>query len=400
MSERTETESRRTARLILAAARAGKLKKAVFSKPSKAEPLLWRAVATVRMIGKEEKLQIETFQTDNKAVHENLSLRDEERLEVVCLLYGQVNILTSCGDGEYKSSKSGNGILIGGDQLERALQSGVGETIRTQENNREKKHILRGDEPFLRYLGVSDEKGRVYDKKQSKFRQINRFLELVRDVEDRMPAEGTLHIYDLCCGKSYLSFAVYHYFAILRKRSVEMVGMDLKSDVMAFCAKAAQELRYDGLHFFCGDVAKIEKKPDERVDMVISLHACDIATDIVLDKAVEWQAELILSTPCCHHELNRVLQCPEMSFIAEHSMLKQKFCDAATDALRLKRLEAAGYETAALELIDPEETPKNILLRGIRKKNFSPDSPEGKRAAQEYEIAKKFLIRVEKETFL
>ena len=126
--------------------------------------------------------------------------------------------------------------------------------------------------------------------------------------------------------------------------------------------------------------------------MVISLHACDVATDIVLQKATEWGAEVILSTPCCHHEMNHTLNCPTLSFIADHSMLRQKLCDAATDALRLKRLEANGYAVAALELIDPEETPKNIMLRAIKRAGFSPDSPEARRLTEEYLAAKAFLV--------
>ena len=238
-------------------------------------------------------------------------------------------------------------------------------------------------------LGVSDQNGRVHDKKQAKYRQINRFLELIRDVESHLPAEGTLHIADLCCGKSYLSFAVYHYFPAIRGRAVRMVGVDMKAEVMEECGAIARRLRMDGLEFVCGDVTLYEFPDGARADMVISLHACDIATDIVLDKAVAWGARVVLSTPCCHHDLNRRLNSPALDFIAEHSMLRQKLCDAATDALRLKRLEANGYDVAALELIDPEETPKNIMLRGIRR--YDPASPRCQKAAEEYRVAYEFL---------
>ena len=138
------------------------------------------------------------------------------------------------------------------------------------------------------------------------------------------------------------------------------------------------------------DVAKYQT--EEHVHLVISLHACDIATDLVLNKALEWKTDVILSTPCCHHEMNHTLNCPTLSFIAEHSMLRQKLCDAATDALRLKRLEMNGYDVVALELIDPEETPKNVMLRAIRKKQFRKDSPEAYRLQAEYDAARKFLL--------
>ena len=144
------------------------------------------------------------------------------------------------------------------------------------------------------------------------------------------------------------------------------------------------------MEFLCGDVSKYDA--GEKVHLVISLHACDVATDLVLGKAVEWNADVILSTPCCHHEMNHTLYCPALSFIAEHSMLRQKLCDAATDALRLKHLEAQGYSVSALELIDPEETPKNVMLRALRMPNFDPSSPTAVRLREEYESAKRFLL--------
>ena len=168
-----------------------------------------------------------------------------------------------------------------------------------------------------------------------------------------------------------------------------MTGIDLKSDVIENCCAAARELGFDGLEFICADIR--DYKTSTTPQLVISLHACDIATDIVLEKAAEWQADVILSTPCCHHELNSAINCEALSFITDYSMLRQKLCDAATDALRLKRLEAHGYNTVALELIDPEETPKNVMLRAVRIKNFDHNSAAAKRAREEYLSAKSFL---------
>lgn len=158
--------------------------------------------------------------------------------------------------------------------------------------------------------------------------------------------------------------------------------------MIEYCSGVARSLGFDGLDFVCGNIE--DYSTDRLPDLVISLHACDTATDIVLRKAVGWNTKVILSTPCCHHELNHTLNCPELSFIAEHSMLRQKFCDAATDALRLKMLEANGYETAALELIDPDETPKNIMLRAIKMKNPSPHTLI--KAQEEYKRASAFLL--------
>jgi hypothetical protein len=175
-----------------------------------------------------------------------------------------------------------------------------------------------------------------------------------------------------------------------------MTGVDLKPDVIEHCNGVAKELGFDGLEFLCGDVRTYDSVP--RPSLVISLHACDIATDFVLTKAAEWKTDVILSTPCCHHEMNHTIDCEALSFITDYSMLRQKLCDAATDALRLCRLEAQGYATVALELIDPDETPKNIMLRAVRKKSFSPDSPEAIQAWKRYTAAKEFLCGKDTQT--
>ncbi len=379
-------------RLLEKSAQLGVLKKVVFSKPT--DPALKKAVLTPKSFGGESGLQLERFESDNKAKHQNLKFGDHASILDLIAVCDQINLLTTAGDCEFKRSKSGNTALIGGSKLEKALFADS-ETVRAfaritpGQNNKKKNYILNGDEPFLQMLEVSDKTGRVYDKKQAKFRQINRFLELVRDVEAVLPAEETLRICDLCCGKSYLSFAVYHYFAVIKQREVKMTGVDLKSDVIEYCNSVAKQLDFHGLEFLCGDVNLYETEGP--VHMVISLHACDIATDIVIGKAIEWQADLLLSTPCCHHDLNKKLDCEALSFIADYSMLRQKLCDAATDALRLKLLEANGYETAALELIDPEETPKNIMLRGIRKPHFDRTSDKATKLYREYEETYRFL---------
>ena len=359
--------------LLVFASHGQSLKKAVLSKPQ--DKRILRSVITLRRVGGRPMLQLESFLADNKAIHENLDLDNRARLAEILDGYAQINLMTTAGDCEYKVSKSQNSVLIGGDALAKKLQGAA--TLELFGNDREKQHILSGDEPFLKLLGVSDASGRVKDKKQSKFRQINRFLEIIRDCEEHLPKEGVLRICDLCCGKSYLSFAAYHYFANVLGRNVKMTGVDLKEDVISYCNEVAKELHFDGLTFLSGDVGKYDA--GEQVHLVISLHACDTATDLVLERALAFDADVILSTPCCHHELNHTLACPALSFIAEHSMLRQKFCDAATDALRLKHLEASGYSVSALELIDPEETPKNILLRAIKKKKFDKTSPEAKR---------------------
>ena len=381
--------------LIAQAAQKGVLRRVVLSKSRAADRI--RATLTPRHIGGRLMLQIETFHTDNKAKHLNIEMDDAETLASELSLYGQINLLTTLpgGDCELKCSKDGKQTLLRGGKLQALLQSAKQVDPPTAANDRQKQYILSGNEPFLQALDVSDKNGRVYDKKQSKFRQINRFLELLRDVEDHLPATGTLRVCDLCCGKSYLSFAVYHYLTAVKGRQVIMTGVDLKPDVVETCSAIAARLGFDGLEFLCGDVAKYQPAEGEHVHLVVSLHACDTATDLVLAKAMEWQSEVILSTPCCHHELNHTLDCPELDYIARHSMLRQKLCDAATDAMRLLLLEAHGYATAALELIDPDETPKNVMLRAIRKKNVTKAAMEKAKAA--YAEAVCFFVRTPSE---
>lgn len=385
----SSTPSEELLNLLLSAAHRKVLRKAIFSKSR--IPSTLRTVATLRRIAKRDCIQLETFHKDNKVTHENLPLDDAsltERLIALISECGQVNLLASVGECEFRSSKNGRSVLLGGGKLSQALD-GAMEELELPGNNREKQYILSGQEEFLRLLGISDRNGRIHDKKQSKFRQINRFLEQIRDVRAFLPKEE-IAVADLCCGKSYLTFAAYYYLSEVLGLKVTMFGADLKPDVIAYCSDTAETLGFDGLSFLCTDIRAYT--PPVMPQLVISLHACDTATDIVLDKAVEWGADVILSTPCCHHELNHSVVCPPLAFLTEHSMLRQKFCDAATDALRLKRLESEGYRTEALELIDPEETPKNILLRAVRRKDFEKDSAEARRLCDEYRAAREFLL--------
>ena len=380
------------ASLILRCASNRVLKKAVFSKPT--DKTLLKTVISQKQISSVPSLQAEFFHKDNKVTHKNfaLSTLTDELLADLAKDYMQINLISTVGECEYKRASSGRCVVLGDKKLESALSSQApSETANNcapDENNRKKKYILSGSEPFLRQLEVADDNGRVYDKKQAKFRQINRFLEIIRDAESKLPS-SRIRICDLCCGKSYLSFAAYHYFANVRKMEVSMTGVDLKPDVVEHCNAVAKAVGFDGLEFICMDVNDYE--PKELPSLVISLHACDIATDIVLCKAASWNTDVILSTPCCHHELNHSINCEQLSFITDHSMLRQKLCDAATDALRLCRLEAEGYSTSTVELIDPNDTPKNVMLRAYRKKNFDKSSLEAKQAFERYLAAKRFL---------
>lgn len=325
-------------------------------------------------------LALESFLSDGKAVHKNIPISGAAKtlLELIPAGYKQANIRTTGGDCEIKVSKKGKVTVIDRIRRDNAQTAPL-------EHNREKQYIIPADKPvdFLVELGVQDANGRIFDKKRSKFRQINRFLEMVADIEHNIANAEELYILDLCCGKSYLSFAVYYYFTQIRGRKVVMNCVDLKQDVIAYCSQVTEKLGYDGLHFVAGDIRHfpIRRTPD----LTVSLHACDIATDIVLAKGIDSGSKVILSTPCCHHEMMHQLKPQDCAtdLLLEHSILKQKFADAATDALRCKILQINGYDVNALELIDPEETPKNVLIRAVKMK--SPNSQKIQQYKHEYE---------------
>lgn len=371
--------------LIMKSAGEGKLRKAVLSKPH--DKTIQKAALRPITTAKGTLIQLETFTSDNKAYHKNISPDEGDALCEVLCGFSQINVFTTAGECQYSVSKKGKILMGGVDKVIRALDGAS--AVEYEKNNREKNRILVGNEPFLIRLGVSDENGRVYDKKQSKFRQINRFLEYVRDCVPYLRKDGQLRVLDLCCGKSYLSFALYHYLTAVLGRDVCMTGIDLKEDVIADCSKIAADLGFTGLEFIAGDIRKCT---ETSCDLVVSLHACDIATDIVLSTACRCRADVILSTPCCHHYLAHEIDCAPLSFITAYPILGGKLCDAATDALRLAYLSKNGYDVAAFELIDPNETPKNVLLRGIRKKSFDPSSEEGRSLSESYERIERFLL--------
>lgn len=377
--------------LLFDTAAVGCLRRATFSRPESGDGS--RVTLRACTHKGEILLATERHASDGKVYHKNLSLENAEaELFPMASPYMQINLLTSLGDAEYKRSGKGKEIIIGGDKLRRALKlstpsfaDAVSETL-----DRKKNYILNGDEPFLKALAISDARGRVHDKKQAKFRQINRFLEHIRDIEHALPTEGSLLIYDLCCGKSYLSFAVYHYFKNVRGREVEMLGMDLKDDCMRFCADVARELSFDGMTFKTGDIRTLPA--DRAPDLVLSLHACDIATDIVLHFAAAVRAGVILSTPCCQHDLLGKMKLPDLAFVTDYPKLSGKLAETLTDALRLARLRTFGYDTTALELTDPDDTPKNTLLRAILRPNFDPTGGAAKKAREEYQSALRFVF--------
>ena len=228
---------------------------------------------------------------------------------------------------------------------------------------------------FLVGLGVQTPDGRVTKAKFDKFRQINRYLEFIEDVIEELPKDRTIRIIDFGCGKSYLTFAMYYYLHELQHRDIRVTGLDLKTDVIRHCNELAEKLGYDCLKFERGDISTYEGT--DVADMVVTLHACDLATDYALDKAVKWGARVILAVPCCQHELNRQIQCDDLKPVLKYGIIKERMAALLTDALRADLLEQQGYETQILEFIDMEHTPKNLLIRAVKKSGMRPKSGLG-----------------------
>ena len=219
-------------------------------------------------------------------------------------------------------------------------------------------------------LGVQTKDGKIINGKYDKFRQINRFLEFIRDILPALPKERRISVVDFGCGKSYLTFAIYYYLKIMNGLDVEITGLDLKADVIEKCNRLKEKYGYDDLRFLTGDIGTYEGK--SRVDMVVTLHACDTATDYALAKAVKWNAGVILSVPCCQHELNWQIHCEPLESVFKHGLLKERISALLTDGIRAALLEEAGYEVQVMEFINMEHTPKNILLRCVKNTRMKP----------------------------
>lgn len=238
--------------------------------------------------------------------------------------------------------------------------------VELQSHNRKKNYILQEGVPvpFLIDLGVMNEKGDVRKQRYDKFRQINRFLEFIRDILPALPRNREIQILDFGCGKSYLTFAMYYYLHQLQGLDVSITGLDLKKAVIDNCNQLSQRYGYDKLIFQMGDIAKYQKE-NHHVDMVVTLHACDTATDYALHKAVQWGAKVILSVPCCQHECNGQIQNELLQPVFNYGILKERTAAILTDAIRAEVLKTKGYHTEILEFIDMEHTPKNLLIRGV-----------------------------------
>lgn len=241
-------------------------------------------------------------------------------------------------------------------------------------HNKEKNYILKENTPipFLIDLGVMTKDGTIVKAKSDKFKQINRFLEYVEDILPNLDKDKELTILDFGCGKSYLTFALYYYLRVMKSYHINIIGLDLKAEVISHCNKLSEKYGYDKLHFLVGDIASYQEVSS--VDMVVTLHACDTATDYALFKAVKWGARVILSVPCCQHELNHQIHNETLKPILKYGIVKERMASLITDALRAELLEQKGYRVQLLEFIDMEHTPKNILIRAVKRSNSTNET--------------------------
>ena len=319
-------------------------------------------------------------QRGKQAFHKNLNI-DEAILYVEnCLAHDfrQGEITSAKGKGTVLVSKKGK-MTVKFKQQARII------TQKTLEHNRKKQYLLPEGTPvpFLVDLGVMTKEGQIVHSRYDKYRQINRFLEFIEDILPQLDKHKENIIIDFGCGKSYLTFAMYYYLKELKGYPVRIIGLDLKEEVIRHCSELSIRYGYDKLSFTCGDIASYEGV--DHVDMVVTLHACDLATDYALEKAVGWDAKVILSVPCCQHELNKQIKNPVLQPVLEYGLIKERMAALYTDAIRAQILEYTGYNTQILEFIDMEHTPKNILLRAVsRKKNeISPAEEENRQKAGE-----------------
>ena len=313
----------------------------------------------------------ETLYRDKKVFHTNYQKDDmRQRLEA-CLekegLFRQAQIMCESMDAVVLVSKKG-AVSV---KKKNKGQNGTAHLQRLS-HDRTKKYILPEGQPvdFLVDLKVQSPDGRIIKARYDKFRQINRYLEFIEDILDKLPTDRCIRIIDFGCGKSYLTFAMYYYLHRLQGRDIQVTGLDLKEDVIQNCGELARKLHYDGLDFQQGDISSFEGA--DKVDMVVSLHACDKATDYALEKAVKWGASVIMAVPCCQHELNSQIHCDILRPVLKYGVIKERMAALVTDALRAGLLEQNGYDTQILEFIDMEHTPKNLMIRAVKASGMRP----------------------------
>lgn len=331
----------------------------VFTTPrNKSENPYIKITARPIFIKNENMIQFEKF-TEKQAFHDNYSYSEAtEKIENLILNeYRNINLFTEDADFQFIVSKKGS---------IKVAEKEPTKKQKIETHNKKKQYIINENEPcdFLTYLGVMNKDGAVYAKKYDKFKQINKFLEIVDDSLKGKELKDDFMIIDFGCGKAYLTFALYYYFYFLRKIKVKIIGLDLKDEVIEFCNETSRKLNYEHLKFIYGDIRDFEYKSN--VDMIVTLHACDTATDAALVKAIKWNTDIILSVPCCQHEFYDKVSNDNLEPMIKHGLIKERISSLVTDSLRGLFLEKMGYKVQLMEFIAMEHTPKNILIRAVK----------------------------------
>lgn len=368
----------------------GNLISATFSNPLKNLDNIEFEKIRIKLSNK-ERLEFSTESYKNAQVFHKLLTQEKIKnffKDDFLFSYKNVTIETEEATLTILTNKKGEKKLLKKKKLISPVQS-----LTSLPHNKTKNYIIKEGQPvaFLIELGVMTKEGKIHNQKYDKFKQINRFLEFVDDILPEIlkpissKTEGqtrALEITDFGCGKSYLTFALYHYLVVIKGLKANIKGLDLKKDVINHCNNLATKCGYESLHFTTGDIAEYrdsKKDSEEALDLVITLHACDTATDFALAYAVEHKAKAILSVPCCQHEINSQLKKQvtdsSLNALLKHGIVKERFSALVTDVLRVEALESMGYKTQLLEFIDVENTPKNLLIRGVLK-DFSTSFPQ------------------------
>ena len=307
---------------------------------------------------KEELLYQISEWKNNQIFHKNMNKEQtvEKVAEYLEQDFSQMELTSKTVQATVLVSKKGKVTL-------KEKQSTAGKEIDLS-HNKIKKYILQEGTPvpFLIDLGVQTREGKIVKSHYDKFRQINRYLEFIQDIMPILPKDRTINIIDFGCGKSYLTFALYYYMKIICNRDIQVIGLDLKEKVIEDCNRLAKKYQYEYLTFITGDVSTYT---GEAVDMVVTLHACDTATDYALMKAIDWKAKVIFTVPCCQHEVNKQIRCEELAPLLKYGLIKERISALLTDAVRANLLEEQGYQVQVMEFIDMEHTPKNILIRAV-----------------------------------
>lgn len=337
--------------------------KAIISNPIKKSEELPKKIDIKKIMLKDKICFQFTYYIDKKVTHENIEDANIILEKIINIMenFKQCNILANNSLTLLKNKK--------GEFKITGVKKSINVDTTVQTHNKQKNYILKDGEyiDWLYKLGVMDKNGIVVSHKQKKFRQINKFLEMLKDVEENLPKNAK--IIDMGCGKSYLTFAMYYYFNIIKSKNVTINGYDLKKDVVEHCNKLAKEFNFKNLQFFNEDIQNIDK--DENINMIISLHACDTATDYAIYFGVKLNCDVILSVPCCQHELFKQIKNNELSSMLSYGILKERFSSLLTDNLRADALKLCGYKTNIIEFIDMEHTPKNIMIKAIKNKQFT-----------------------------